>query len=167
VAREFFTWVRTQWRRNPKVPDYLIDLAEHELTAREVANSPRGGEPFTSDPIALDRPLRVDGSARLVRYEYAVHKLPKDPRNCIIPKHVHSALLVYRDREDLRVRYLSLGSLAEAVLELIMTHKVEVIQALAQACAARGEPIDQDRIGTIASLLTVLADRGIVLGAED
>ena len=166
LPREFVEWAKGRWSRDTEVPDYLADLAEHECMGLEVANTPAGGEPYTGSPLALDRPLRIDGSVRLVRYSYAVHRLSSDPRDRTPPTVTPVTLLVYRDRQDLRVRYLGVGILADAVLELIISRRLAVLPALAQACAALGERVDQTRISKIAGLLTALAERGIVLGAE-
>ncbi len=81
VAAEFAGFCRERWAEADDVPDFLSDLASHELLSLEVRNAVGGREPTTGLPLALDRPLRVDGTARLRRYGYAVHQRPLAPHD--------------------------------------------------------------------------------------
>ncbi|MCB9566995.1 MAG: putative DNA-binding domain-containing protein [Myxococcales bacterium] len=56
VPVELVTWAAPRWRADPEIPDYLVDLARHELVAAEVRNAPGGREPPTGEALALGRP---------------------------------------------------------------------------------------------------------------
>ncbi|MEM6290896.1 MAG: DUF2063 domain-containing protein, partial [Myxococcota bacterium] len=145
--------------------DYLVDLAHHELLEYDIRNDHRGGEAPTGLDLALDKPLRFDSAARLMRYDYAVHRLPAGTDDTSAPQQVPTRLLVYRDPKS-SVRYLELTPLAHAVLEQLMEHGLAVAAGLQAACATLGEPLDDDRLATTATLLADLAERGVLLGAE-
>ena len=165
VPAEFVAWAAPRWADDEDVPDYLIDLARHELLEYDILNDHRGGEAPTGLPLALDKPLRFDGAARLMSYAYAVHTMPQDTQDRSLPEQVSTRLLVYRDA-DSKVRYLELTPLAHAVLEQLIEHAQPVAEGLRKACDALGEPLDDDRLATSATLLADLAERGVLLGAE-
>ncbi len=165
VPAEFVAWVSPRWAARAETPDHLIDLANHELLEYDIRNDHRGGEAPTGEGLALDRPLRFDGAARLMRYDYAVHRLPASVHDRTEPERVPTRLLVYRD-VDSRVRYLELTPLAYAALEQLIEHHQPLAQGLQAACASLGEPLDDARLATTAQLLADLAERGVLLGAE-
>lgn len=165
VPAEFVDWIVPRWDADPHVPSYLPDLARHELLEIDVRNDPRGGEPETGLPLALDRPLRFDGSARLMRYDHAVHRLPLSRDDRSEPARVPTCLLVYRDAAG-KVRYLELTTFATAALQELIEHRQGVADGLRTACESLGETLDDDKLGTAAQLLADLADRKIMLGAE-
>ncbi|MCR9161787.1 MAG: putative DNA-binding domain-containing protein [Nannocystaceae bacterium] len=165
VPAEFVAWVTPRWREDDAVPDYLVDLARHELLEYDIRNDHRGGESPTGRDLALDKPLRFDGAARLMTYDYAVHKLSSDAQSTELPEHTPSRLLVYRD-PDAKVRYLELTTLAHAVLVQLIEHRRPVADGLRAACESCGEPLDDDRLAIAATLLSDLAERGVLLGAE-
>ncbi len=165
VPAEFVDWIVPRWRVDAEVAAYLPDLARHELLEIDVRNTPRGGEPQTGLPLALDRPLRFDGSARLMRYEHAVHRLPLSRDDRSEPPPVPTSLLVYRDLAG-KVRYLELTPLARAILEELLENKRQVAEGLRTACEKVGETLDDEKLGIAAQLLADLADRKVMLGAE-
>lgn len=165
VPEEFVAWICPQWRDDADVPTYLADLARHELLQLTVRNAPGGGEPATGNPVALDRPLRFDGSVRLMRYDHAVHKLPSDKADRTEPPAVPTDLLVYRD-EAHEVRYLELTEFAAAALRHLIDESQPVAQALVAAAADLGEDLGDERLGAAAVLLADLAERKVMLGAE-
>jgi hypothetical protein len=165
VPTEFVEWVIPRWVDDPEVPGYLPDLARHELLDFDVRNDPLGGEPATALPLALDRALRFDGTARLVCYGYAVHRLPKSKKDRSEPDAEPTRLLVYRDREH-QPRYLALTPFAAEVVRELLDEQKAVQPALLAAAAALGEPLDDDKLGSAALLLADLAERGVCLGAE-
>ncbi len=165
VPAEFVAWVSPRWKEDESVADYLVDLARHELLEYDIRNDHRGGEAPTGLELALDKPLRFDGAARLMRYEYAVHKLSPDLDDREPPEASASRLLVYRD-DKAKVRYLELTPLAYAVLEQLMVRAKPVAEGLRDACDELGEPLDDGRLATTATLLADLAERGVLLGAE-
>jgi hypothetical protein len=165
VPAEFVEWVLPRWTADPAVPAWLPDLARHELVDYEVRNDPRGGEPETGLPLALDRPLRFDGTARLVRYGWAVHRLPRDEDDTSEPDAEPTRLLVYRDAEH-KPRYLALSPFADALLHELLLARKAVQPALLAAAAALGEPLDDDKLGSAAQLIADLGERRVCLGAE-
>lgn len=165
VPGEFVDWVGPRWTADPEAPAYLLDLARHELLAIDVRNDPRGGEPATGLPLALDRPLRFDTSARRIDYAHAVHLLSDSKDDRSAPPSEPTRLLVYRD-ENHKVRYLELTPYAAAVLDELMVGNASVQGGLQRACASLGHPLDDDKLATAAQLLADLADRGVMLGAE-
>lgn len=164
VPEEFVEWVIPQWEADLEIPAYIADLARHELLDKTVKNDPAGGEAPTGQPVALDRPLAFDGSARLSTYAFAVHRLPSDRDDRTEPEAVSTALLVYRDREH-AVRYLQLTPWAKAVVERLVAG--EAVQAALEGAAADlGETLDDEKLASAATLLADLADRGVMLGAR-
>ena len=164
VPAEFVAWAVPKLKADPQVPDYLADLARHELLQIDVRNDPRGGESPTGNAVALDRPLRFDGAARRIDYDYAVHELPRPVEDRTEPKQAPTALLVYRD-ENNKPRYLDLIPLAAALLDRLLTG-VALESAIRAACEQLGEPLDDDKLAQAAMLLADLAERGVMLGAQ-
>lgn len=164
VPTEFVEWVTPRWTADPEVPAWVPELARHELLDFEVRNDPRGGEPNTGLPLALARPLRFDGTARLVAYDHAVHRLPTHKGDRSEPQAEPTRLLVYRDAEH-KARYLALTPFADALLRQLLAGQA-VQPALLAAAAALGEPLDDEKLGAAAELLADLGERGVCLGAE-
>jgi hypothetical protein len=165
IPAEFVEWVLARWQADPEVPRYLGDLARHELLEADVRNDPDGGEPATGKPVALDAALAFDGSTRLMRYDFAVHRLSYATSDRSDPAEERTHLLVYRDA-DVKVRYLELTPWAAAVLDRLFTHGDAVQPGLLAAAAALGEALDDDKLGTAAPLFADLAERGVLLGAK-
>lgn len=165
VPAEFVQWVAPRWAEDPQIPDYLPDLARHELLDADVRNDPRGGEEPTGLPLALDRPLRFDGAVRLCEYGYAVHRLPKDKDDRTEPDAEPTQLLVYRDANH-KPRYLALIPFAAALLHELCDNRLPVQAGLQAAAQSQGVPLDDDKLASAAQLLADLAERGVCLGAE-
>lgn len=165
LPAEFVEWVVPRWRDDPEVPRYLCDLARHELLDIDVRNDWRGGEEPTGLPLALDRPLRFDGAARLIDYDFAVHRLSVAIDDRSEPDEEPTRLLVYRDEEH-RPRYLTLTPFAAALLRALLVEGLAVQPGLMAACEALGEPLDDDKLASAAQLFADLGERGVCLGAE-
>lgn len=165
VPSEFVAWAMPRWQTKPEIPVYLADLARHELLYGDVYNMSKGGEAETGHPLALDRPLRIDGTASMIRYDYAVHRLPAnlDDRSEPCTELVH--LLVYRDRENHRVHYLELGQRAAAVMQRLLEGQC-LEAALKDACQALGQALDDDFLASMVHFLADLEQRKVLLGAE-
>lgn len=166
VPEEFVNWAAPIWKRDASVPDYIVDLARHELLELVVRNDPRGGEPATGVPVALDRGIRFDGSVRLCHYAHPVHELPRGLDDKTAPDARSTDLLVYRDAQG-RVRYLELTPFAAAVVAALLTDRLALEPALRRACAVLDEPLDDDKLAGAASLLADLGERGVALGADE
>ena len=181
VAFEFVTWAAPRWNDDPAVPDYLADLARHELVAfvAACAEDARDGDGdgarvdradavheagAAADELSLDRGARFDRSVTLVRYEHAVHRLQADEGARDVPAREPTTLLVYRDAEH-DIRYLELTPLAAAILDHLQGGAT-LQRAVVDACAAVGLPVDGAVLESTAALLSDLADRGALLGAS-
>ncbi len=165
VPAEIVEFFVERWRADPQVPDYVCDLARHELLDADVRNDWRGGEAQTGVALALDLPLRFDGACRLCAYDYAVHLLPNELDDRTEPTHEPTRLLVYRDDQH-RPRYLALTPFAAALLHQLIVEGQAVQPALAAAAASLGEPLDDDKLGSAVVLFGDLGERGVCLGAE-
>lgn len=165
LPAEFVEWVLPRWADDPEVPSYLCDLARHELLDLDVRNDWRGGEEPTGLPLALDRPLRFDGAVRMVEYDHAVQRLTKAVDDRTVPDAEPTRLLVYRDAEH-RPRYLLLTPFAYALCRALVLDGLAVQPGLMAACETLGEPLDDDKLASAATLFADLMDRGVCLGAE-
>lgn len=165
VPAEFVEWAAPRWAADADTPDYLTDLARHELLEYDVRNDPQGADEPTGEPLALDRPLRFDSAARLMSYAHAVHTLSYDIDDREVPEARATRLLVYRDSEH-KVRYLELTEFAAAALKTLMLEGQPVAAGLQAACAELGVELDDERLASAATLLADLAERGVMLGAE-
>jgi len=166
VPVEFLDWCREPWSRAAAVPDYLIDLARHELLALEIRNAPGGREPDTGSPLALDKPLRFDGTCRLQRYEHCVHALPMDVDDRSVPEAKANGLLAYRDPETYAVRYIALTDRATEVIERLLAGAT-VVSALQEGAVAAGLTLDDDFLAGMTHLFADLSERRVLLGAFD
>lgn len=160
LTGEFLKWAGPRWSGDPTLPDYLLDLARHEWSDAEVGNDPAGGEAASGKPLALDQPVQLDGTVRLHRYAWAVHRATETEA----PPAEATALLMYRDRTDHQVKVLELTPRAAAVTARLLAG--EPLQAaLMDACAELGTPLDDEFLAAMAGYFADLAERGALLGA--
>ncbi len=160
LPAEFASWAAPRWLRDPAIPNYLADLARHELIEYEVAAAPPGSSDDSSDSFALDRGLTFDASARLLRYDHAVHELSGDEDDREPAPARPTSLLIYRDREN-HVRYVELTTVAAAVVDKLMAGAV-VQSALVGGAQAAGEALDDALLGRMSLVLADLAERQLV-----
>jgi uncharacterized protein len=162
VPGEFFAWARARWTADSQVPAYLPDLATHELACFAVAAAEsRPAAPLAE--LAPDRALAFADSARLLRYEWAVHELPVEEAATAPPARRDVSLLAYRDA-DHAVRWLELSPLAAAVVGRLLDGAT-LENSITDACEEHrtaSPVVSMD----IARLLTRLADGGVLLGAR-
>ena len=160
VPDELLAWVLPQWRADPDVPGYVTDLAIHETTEFALGSAP-DDVPGTSNPVALDRPLRFARAARLARYAWRVHELPDDPLSTDLPAVGPVTLLAYREQG---ASWLELTPLAASIVEALMAERA-LGDAVEQACVEHRTTVSA--VATdVARLLADLSERGIVLGAR-
>jgi len=178
VAFELVAWAVPQWREGSEVPAYLCDLARHELAYFDVASAPdedregpllvdtdrSTGEAPDPRAIALDRGVRFAASARLCRYDHAVHRLDAALEARDEPAREPTALLAYRDAEH-DVHFLELTPLAAGILGALLRGE-PLGQAVVGACAAQGHPLDPAVTHSTAALLGDLLERGAIVGGE-
>lgn len=163
VTPSFLAFALPRWQSEGSVPAYLADLARHESLQIDVATLlARPQENITAE-LALDEPVAFIDGVRLVRYEYAVHRLPEDETSRIEPERAPVSLLVYRSPEH-EVRYLELGAFAAALLSGLLGARLGLRAALIGAAAELGRPLDDELLTGSARLLSDLAERGALLG---
>jgi hypothetical protein len=161
---ELVEWAEPRWRADTRVPEYLSDLAAHELAFFAVAASPETpGPPPELGEVDIDLSLVFASSARLLRYAWAVHELPADPDAGGEPQRRDVHLLAYRDPEH-AVRWLELTPLAASIVARLVRGE-RVRDAVDRACE------DHDTsaaavLDDIARLLADLGARNVVLGAR-
>jgi hypothetical protein len=160
VTGEFLAWAQPRWAGDASLPDYLLDLALHEWSDAEVGNDPAGGEAASGKPLALDQPVQFDGTVRLRRYGWAVHRATETEP----PPPEPTALLLYRDRTEHQVKMLELTPRAAAVTARLLA-KEPLQAALTSACAELGVPLDDEFLAAMAGYFADLAERGALLGA--
>lgn len=163
AAFELVEWAAPRWRVDPRVPNYLVDLARHELSAFEVAGAPAGEAPGpTSDDLTLVSIVRFDPAARIRRYDYAVHRLLAELDARDEAEARETWLLAYRDR-DHDVRYLELTPTAASILEALMRGDA-LGDAVKRGAETRGAKLTPELLEGTARLLADLVDRGVVVG---
>jgi len=164
VAGDFVDWLADEWRRHPTVPDYVVDLARHELLAIAVASA--DDAPVVDPPEAVTAQSRIclGPATRMASYDYAVHRLPEDDSDTSTPLDEPTSLLAYRDAE-LRVRYLELSALGAALLGYLAKGE-PLAEAALRALADTGTASNDSTLAGIAAFLQDLEDRG-VLACED
>ncbi len=159
VPHELYAWARPRWTGDAALPAYLPDLAAYELACFGVSAADNRALDDASE-IAPDRAVAFDGSARLVRLEWAVHELAAEDTATAVPARREVRLLAYRDGEH-AVRGLELSVLADAIVGRLMAG--EPLQAaVARACEDHGVAAP----GDVARLLADLGARGVVLGSR-
>src|SRR5512132_1493765 len=156
VAFELVAWAQPRWTADALVPEYLGDLARHELTAFEVGSADDGGG-ATGIDLDLDTRARFHASVRLARYQHAVHRLLADEGARDVPAREPTTLLVYRDA-DHEVRYLELTPLAAAILDRLLLGET-LRSAVVGAASALGEALGPEVLAGTAGLLDDLARR--------
>jgi hypothetical protein len=164
VPSEFLAWAAPVWRARPELPSYAADLAAHEVVEFEVCAAPVAREPPALAEMALDRALVFAEAKQLMRYAHAVHELPGGEDDRAAPAARDVTLLVYRD-EHHTARFLELSPLAGSILERLFSGE-PLGAAIATACAARDEPMNDAVLEGAARVLADLGERGVLLGAK-
>jgi len=161
---EWVAWVSPRWRADPSVPDYLTDLVRHEAIEMATGAAPPPSPPAGMSPeFALDASLVCDPSARIARYDHAIHRLPEELDDRSPAPAEPTPLLVYRDPEH-SVRFLHLTPLAAAISEPLLAG-LTVKEALFKGTATLGIELDDEVLARVSRLLADFAKRGIILGS--
>ncbi|MGD0677218.1 MAG: DUF2063 domain-containing protein [Polyangiaceae bacterium] len=160
VAAELFAWAEPRWRTDGRIPPYVPDLAAHDLACFSIAAS-KDLASFCSADVSLGRAIAFHPSARLVRYEWAVHELPTNPHSTKAPARRDVRLLGYRDAEH-AVRWLELTPLAASIAHRLFSGDA-LGRAVQEACRAHGACFEPEAIAT---LLADLGARGVLVGAR-
>jgi hypothetical protein len=175
LAREFVEFCAPHWQQDAAVPDYLLELARHELLSLDVAAAP-DEPPHPPAPLDLASGLRFAASCRLAHYRYAVAQAAEAPQDCTPPAFHPHTLFAFRDSAH-EVRYFELSPAAAAFVENLLAG-MPLGRAL-RSTAAAGESntaacsallLDLARLGAVVAPRPALSEsfpstRGDVTGA--
>lgn len=158
VPSEFLAFAAPRWKRDERLPSWLVDHAELELVDFVIGVAPRPAPPPPLADVSADLPLVFADPHKLVRLGWAVHEDTPDPARRDV------TILVYRDAEH-RTRFLELTQLAGLILERLLAGDA-LGPAMISACQTMGCALDQAVLEGAAHLLADLGDRGVLLGAK-
>jgi hypothetical protein len=161
VTMELLDFVAPLWAKDGRVPPWIHELARHEALEIVIASLGEAVVPRELGPLDAERSLAFIEAARIVRYGFAVHRLPVSEDDRSEPMREPTALFAYRDAEH-DVRYLELTPLAAAFVERLLGGE-SMKAALLGACAGLGTEPARALPGT-AALLSDLSARGALLG---
>ncbi|MBX3209413.1 MAG: putative DNA-binding domain-containing protein [Labilithrix sp.] len=164
VPSEFLAWAAPRWRVDPRLPRWIADYAELELSDFTVGVAPRPLPPPPLAEVTADRPLVFADPKELIHLAWAVNEIPVGDLDAE-PAERPVSILVYRDAEH-RSRFLELTPLAAAILARLFAGDA-LGPAMVAACAARAHPLDDAVLAGAARLLADLGERGVLLGARD
>lgn len=164
VPAEFLSWARPRWDADPSVPAWLGELAAHQICIRTIRNDPREVQPQTEVGIELEQPIVCNATVELVRYRWAVHRLPTkyDPEAEPELTTEGHAVIAYRHADD-QPRFVDIKPRSAHMLELLIAGKT-LREALFGACEAMGETLDDEILAVTAVTLADLIDRHVLLG---
>jgi hypothetical protein len=163
LAPRFLEFALPRWSVDAALPEYISDLARHEALQVEVASLLARPQDNVAAELAIDERVAFIDAVRLVRYGWAVHRLPDDESSRDLPDRSAVALLVYRSPEH-DVRYLELGRFATALLSGLVSRRATLRSALTDAAQEVGLPLNDELLNRAARLLAGLAERGALLG---
>ncbi|PRQ00588.1 HvfC family peptide modification chaperone [Enhygromyxa salina] len=164
IPAQFLSWARPGWDADPSLPPWLGELAAHQVSIRTIRNDPREVGPQTEVGIELERPIACNATVELVRYRWAVHRLPTKlgPDAEPEPTPEGQAVIAYRHADD-QPRFVDIKPRSAHMLELLIAGKT-LREALFGACEATGETLDDEILGVTAVTLADLIDRHVLLG---
>lgn len=162
VPREWVEHARAGWSADPSLPAHLGDLAQHELSGFEICAAAPGdaSRVVSTDALDASKPVAFDSAVRVYVHDYPVHEVDDDV-DVALPAR-KTTLLGYRDA-DHEARWLELSELAAALVRRLL-HREALGTAVAQACADAGLAVDPASLGRVATFLSDLAERRILLG---
>ena len=159
VPSEFLAFAAPRWKKDERLPSWLVDHAELELVDFVIGVAPRAAPPPPLAEVSADLPLVFADPHKLVRLAWAVHEDTSEPARRDV------TILVYRDAEH-RTRFLELTQLAGLILERLLAGDA-LGPAMISACQTMGCALDQAVLEGAARLLADLGERGVLLGAKD
>jgi hypothetical protein len=172
---EFLVFAKGQMQL--EVPTYLLELAELEA-ARVWVAAAEVSKVMESSQLDLESGLVFWEAARVLRFEYPVHRLPLETDQQQHFMGVEGAktqgepalepsptrLMAYRD-DEYRVRYLELSAYAADLIDRLMVG-APLGAAIISVCREHGQAPTQEFMESCASLLSNLAERGIIVGVS-
>ena len=164
VPDEFLAWARPRWEADSALAPWIPELAAHQVMIRTLRNAPLRVAPASETKIDLERAITCNATARLLRYRWAVHRLPAKLPPDLEPKPLGGghAVLGFRDLEG-RPRFVDLEPRAALLVERLLAGQT-LREALFGACEALGEALDDAILSATALTLADLSERHILLG---
>ena len=160
VPREFVDWAEVRWRDDEAFGSDLAELARYELAAQDIANDARPTPADSGVPVALDRPVRFNPNARVLRFSFD----PLDGNASWPPSVAPTCLLVCRDRKDV-YRELVVSELGAALFEALA--EGQALGAAVQAAAAAvTRAVDDPLLEEATYALGAMMEIDALLGAE-
>lgn len=163
LTPSFLAFAAPRWKNDPRIAEYVSDLARHEALQVEVASLLARPKEHVPAELSLDQGVEFIAAVRLVHYTWGVHRLPDDERSVALPERGEISILVYRSPEH-EVRYLELGAFAQALLSGLLARRQSLRAALDHAAQEACLPLDDALLTRAARLLADLAERGVLLG---
>ena len=163
VPSEFLAFAVPRWRADQRLPAWMADHAELELSDFTIGVAPRPLPPPPLDEVAIDRALVFADPKQLIHLGWTVNRMARDDLRAV-PEQRDVTIIVYRDAEH-RSRFLELTPLAGAILERLLGG-APLGQAMVAACEAKSHPVDDVVLAGAARLLADLGERGVLLGAK-
>lgn len=162
VPAEFLAWARSRWAADDSLPPWLLELADHQILIRTIRNDAREVGPQNQLKLDLERPIACNATARVVRYRWSVHRLPKQLGPEQAPAEDSPIVIAYRGRDE-QPAFVDVEPRAAHLLELLLAGKT-LREALFGACAATGETLDDAILSATALTLADWIDRHVLLG---
>ncbi|HWA77863.1 MAG TPA: hypothetical protein VG937_36260 [Polyangiaceae bacterium] len=162
VTSELIDFCAEHWSDDPRVPDYLLELARLEALRIEIAAAPPRAENEPFAPLDLEAGLAFSEAQRLLHCTYRVHELSESLEDRSAPAPGPAHLLVYRSPDHM-VRYLELTPLAAGIVARLLAGK-SLKDSLIGATRAEGAELDDATLSGAATLLSDLSARGVLLG---
>jgi len=162
IPAEFLAWAQPRWEADSSLAPWVAELAAHQVLIRTVRNDPREiGEP-TGKGLELDGPVVCNGTVRVVRYRWAVHRLPKRLGPEQEPAHEPAIVIAYRG-PDQQPSFIDIKPRSAHMLERLLAG-ASLREALFSACEAMGETLDDAILSVTAVTLADLFERHVLLG---
>lgn len=170
VPGELAAWLDAEGA--PDTTPWLGALARYEWSLLDVeyAHQEEGeGDVHDAAELAFDRPAVLTPAHRIVRLEWAVHRVPEEPEGVDLEPLVTPgafALCVYRDPTTHAPRVLELSPVAAAILEAVAPGDRPVVDAVRDASTRLGFAIDAAFVESFGALVADLVERGVWLGSR-
>lgn len=162
IPAEFLAWAQPRWEADESLPSWLPELAAHQVMIRTVRNDPREVGEQTGRGLDLDAPIACNPTVRVLRYRWAVHRLPKQLGPEDQPAEVPAIVIGYRNRAE-QASFVEIKPRSAHMLELLLGG-ASMREALFGACEAMGETLDDSILSVTALTLANLIDRHVLLG---
>lgn len=168
VTSEFVRHCAPQWRTNPQLPPYLLELADFELAQVAVSAAPDSAGAPREVPLTLESKLRFITACQVRQYAHRVHDAVEAfdaGAHLAAPLATPTHLLLYRDATNSR-RLIELSPLACSILSRLLGGAALAV-AVQEACIEACEPITPAVLDGTAALLADLSERGVLVGVEN